>query len=191
MPKFPADRVYRQQRTSFSRTLSIALIWSAMLVAAWFYGAWTDQRQPVPIVGQKIYVADGDSFIVGTRKLRLDGIDAPELEQTCKDGQQVEWPCGRMARAALEKLLLEPGLSCVAEAQDRYARSVATCRSATTPDIAAAQVSEGMAVTHEFNGMRDYGIEEDNARNQKRGIWRGAFDRPDEWRAKFPRSTEL
>ena len=59
-------------------------------------------------------------FVVGTRKLRLEGIDAPELNQICKDVQNAEWPCGRAAWAALEKLLLEPGLSCVAEAQDRY-----------------------------------------------------------------------
>ena len=191
MPKFPVDRVYRQKRTGLWRTLSIALILSVMLVAAWFYGAWADQRQPVAIKGQIIYAIDGDSFAAGNRKLRLDGIDAPELKQTCFDGQNVEWRCGRVARAALEKLLLEPGLSCIAEAQDRYARSVATCRSATTLDIATAQVSEGMAVTHEFNGMRDYGKEEDNARNQKRGIWRGVFDKPDQWRAKYPRSAGL
>ena len=86
---------------------------------------------------------------------------------------------------------MEPGLSCVAEAQDRYARSVATCRSTSTPDIGVAQVSNGMAVTHEFNGMRDYGSEEDAARNKKRGIWRGAFDRPEDWRAKNPRGSGL
>jgi endonuclease YncB( thermonuclease family) len=167
------------------------LLLAAMMVASWVYGVWTDQRQPVSIVGQKIYVVDGDSFVVGARKLRLDGIDAPELKQTCKDSQNVEWPCGRVSRAALEKLLLQPGLSCIAAAQDRYGRSVATCRSTSTPDIAAAQVGDGMAVTHEFNGMRDYGSEEDAARAQKRGIWRGAFDRPEDWRAKNPRSAGL
>ena len=191
MVKFPADRVYREQRNGLWRSLAIALLLAAMMVAAWLYGTWTDQRQQVPIVGQTIYVVDGDSFVVGTRKLRLDGIDAPELKQTCRDSQNVEWPCGRVSRAALEKLLLEPSLSCTAEAQDRYARSVATCRSTSTPDIAAAQVSDGMAVTHEFNGMRYYGREEDIARNEKRGIWRGAFDRPDDWRAKNPRSAGL
>ena len=191
MVKFPADRVYREQRNGLGRSLAIALLLAAMMVAAWFYGLWTDQRQPVPIAGQTIYVVDGDSFVVGTRKLRLDGIDAPELKQTCRDSQNVEWACGRVSRAALEKRLLEPSLSCTAGAQDRYARSVATCRSTSTPDIAAAQVSDGMAVTHEFNGMRDYGRDEDIARNQKRGIWRGAFDRPDDWRAKNPRSAAL
>ena len=90
MVKFPDDRVYRQQQRSFWRRLRIALLLAAMMVAARFYGVWTDQRQPVPIAGQKIYVVDGDSFVVGTRKLRLDGIDAPELKQTCNDGQDVE-----------------------------------------------------------------------------------------------------
>jgi endonuclease YncB( thermonuclease family) len=189
MAKFPADRVYRKSRYGFWRSLMIAALLVAMLVAAWFYGIWSDRRQPVLISGQKIYVIDGDSFSVGTRKLRLDGIDAPELKQTCKDGQNAEWPCGRAARAALEVLLLEPELSCEAGVQDRYSRAVATCRSKTTPDIAAVQVSNGMAVTHEFNGMRDYGSEEDAARNQKRGIWRGAFDRPEDWRAANPRTS--
>lgn len=191
MIKFPADRIYRKNGPGLWRGLAIALLLPAMMVAAWLYGVWTDQRQPVPIAGQKIYVVDGDSFVVGTRKLRLDGIDAPELKQTCNDSQNGEWPCGRMARAALEKLLLEPGLSCIGEAEDRYARSVARCRSESTPDIAAAQVSDGMAVSHQFNGMRDYGSEEDTARTQKRGIWRGAFDRPEDWRAQNPRSAGL
>ena len=83
MIRFPADRIYRKRRSGIWRNLAIALLLAAMMVAAWFYGVWTDQRKPVPIVGQKIYVVDGDSFVVGTRKLRLDGIDAPELKQTC------------------------------------------------------------------------------------------------------------
>ncbi len=195
MAKFPADRVYhkdrRKNRHGFWRSVMITLLLAMILVAAWFYGAWTDRRQPVPIAGQKLYVLDGDSFVVGSRKLRLDGIDAPELKQTCKDSQNSEWLCGRAARAALEKLLLEPGLACEAGAQDRYARSVAMCHSATTPDIAAAQVRDGMAVTHEFNGMRDYGSEEDAARNQKRGIWGGVFEQPADWRAVHPRGAGL
>ena len=191
MINFPADRVYRKQRHGFWRNLSIALLLTAMLLAAWFYGAWTDQRQPVPITGQKLYVVDGDSFVVGARKLRLDGIDAPELKQTCKDNQGVEWPCGRTARAALEKMLLSAGLSCVAEMQDRYGRSLATCRTALISDIAAAQVGDGMAVTHEFNGMRDYGREEDAARNAERGIWSGSFERPEDWRASPLRASEI
>jgi endonuclease YncB( thermonuclease family) len=183
MAKFPQDRVYRNRRPGCLRNSGIALLLSAMLAGAWYYGKWTDQRQPVVIEGQKLFVADGDSFAIGPRKLRLDGIDAPEIRQVCKDSAGRDWPCGRTARAALEKLLTEPGLACEAEVQDRYARSLATCRTAQTVDIAAAQARDGMAVSDEFNGMRSYGEEEDAASDARRGIWQGAFVRPEEWRA--------
>ena len=190
MLKFPAGRVYRRKPQSAGRTLLIAGLLIAMVAAAWFYAVWTDERRPVPVAGQPIYVIDGDSFTVGKRKLRLEGIDAPELHQMCADEKGAEWPCGRSARAALETFLLAPGLSCVAEVQDRYARSVANCRSSSVPDIAAALVRAGMAVSHEFSGMREYGEEEDTAGTEKRGIWQGAFQRPDAWRAQHPRAMQ-
>jgi endonuclease YncB( thermonuclease family) len=137
-------------------------------------------------VGEKIFVVDGDSFTIGQRKMRLDGIDAPEYRQICRDEAAREWTCGKAARAALEKILAEPGVACEVEVKDRYARSVATCKTAHSADVAAAQVVSGMAVTHEFAGMRDYGAEEDSARKAKQGIWRGEFERPEDWRASHP-----
>jgi endonuclease YncB( thermonuclease family) len=182
MAKFPRDRVYRKSGLGLWRRLGILLVLAAMVALAWYYSMLTDRRQPVPVVGQKIYAVDGDSFTIGTRKLRLDGIDAPEFNQSCKDADGQDWPCGRTARASLEKLLTSPGLACEAEAHDRYARALATCRSAATPDLAAAQVRDGMAVSDEFNGMRSYGNEEDSARSAKRGIWQGEFIRPADFR---------
>jgi endonuclease YncB( thermonuclease family) len=183
MAKFPEDRVYRRKRPSLWRTFGKILLLGLMLVAAWYFGEWTDSRQPVSVQGQKIFIADGDSFSVGSQKLRLAGIDAPEYRQDCKDAAGQLWPCGRTARAALEKLLTEPELACEAEAHDRYARSLATCRTTNTPDIAAVQVRDGMAVSDEFNGMRSYGDEEDAARTAKRGIWQGEFEHPADYRA--------
>lgn len=187
MAKFPADRVYRKTRHGFWRSAGIFLLLALMVIGAWQYGKWTDGREPVPVDGLKIYVVDGDSFMIGSRKLRLDGIDAPELKQICNGSDGTPWSCGRTARAALEKLLTEPGLTCEAEISDRYARSLATCRTQLTADIAAMQVREGMAVSHEFNDMRDFGAEEDAARRAKRGIWRGNFERPEIWRTNHPR----
>ena len=153
-----------------------------MLVAGYYYATWTDVRETVLAVGQKIVIVDGDSFAIGTRKLRLDGIDAPEYDQICNDQDGAPWPCGRVARAAMEKMLFEPSLSCEAEYHDRYARSLATCHTSQSPDIAAIQVRDGLAVSNDFNGMRAYGSEEDAARAAKRGIWRGKFDLPSAWR---------
>jgi endonuclease YncB( thermonuclease family) len=131
-----------------------------------------------------IQVADGDSFQVDGRKLRLNGIDAPEYKQRCKDANGEPWECGKAARASLEMLLRSPGLRCEAEAEDRYGRSIASCSATNIADIAAAQVNAGMAVSHEYYGVRSYGDEEDAARSAKRGIWAGEFEAPSDWRAR-------
>jgi endonuclease YncB( thermonuclease family) len=183
MPKFPQDRVYRRRRGwGRLKTLLVILLLGTLLVAGWYFDDRLNQWGPVPMAGQSIRVADGDSFTIGDRKLRLKGIDAPEYRQTCKDAVGADWPCGRSARAALEKRLTEPGLACEAEARDRYARSLATCRTTQTPDIAAAQVRDGMAVSDEYYGSRSFGQEEDAAQAAKRGVWQGAFVRPREFR---------
>jgi endonuclease YncB( thermonuclease family) len=154
-----------------------------MIAATWYFDRLASTREPVPVGSKTLKVADGDSFSAGTRKLRLDGIDAPEYAQTCKDANGAAWECGKAARAALEQLLREPGLACNAEAQDKYARSIANCGNGRVPDIAAVQVANGMAVSHEFHGVRSYGDEEDAARAARRGIWVGEFMPPNQWRA--------
>jgi endonuclease YncB( thermonuclease family) len=179
---YPSSRTYRRRRPIFLPT--VVLI--AVVAAAYFYSVETDKRGTIQTVGEKIFVVDGDSFTVGKRKMRLDGIDAPEFRQMCRDEASREWPCGRAARAALEQILVEPGFTCEVETQDRYSRSLATCKTAHTADVAATQVKNGMAVTHEFAGVRDYGSEEDSARKAKLGIWRGEFERPEKWRAANP-----
>src|SRR5690606_32789230 len=48
-------------------------------------------------------VVDGDTvaFSDPPTRVRLRGIDAPELGQTCQDGAGAEWACGRHAQAVL------------------------------------------------------------------------------------------
>jgi endonuclease YncB( thermonuclease family) len=191
MLKFPKSRIYRpRQGWPRMKMFAFTLLLVAVLVAAWYFDDRINQWGPVSIQGQKLIIADGDSFAIGTRRLRLKGIDAPEYRQTCKDANGADWPCGRTARAALEKLLTQPGLACDAEAHDRYSRSLATCRTTQTTDIAAAQVTDGMAVSDEYYGSRSYGDEEDAARNAKRGVWQGAFALPKDYRAALRTNTQ-
>lgn len=157
-----------------------------MMIAAWYYGELTDMRETVTLQGEALHIADGDSFSIGRRKLRLKGIDAPEYAQTCMDANGASWGCGKASRAALELLLRAPGLSCIADAQDKYARALATCSNSNLPDIAALHVANGMAVSDEFYGLRTYGTEEDVARANRLGIWAGEFIPPSEWRATHP-----
>ena len=182
--RFPASRTYPKRRRLGRALIALLVLGALSLVClqkslagiplGTAYAVWTGIGAAGPaLLG----------FAIGVNKLRLDGIDAPEYRQTCRDASGIEWQCGKAARAALEKRLLEPGLACKAQTLDRYARALATCSTAQTADIGAAQVRDGMAVSHEYYGVRDYPDEEDAARGAKSGIWQGSFTPPDEWRA--------
>ncbi|MBB3137411.1 endonuclease YncB(thermonuclease family) [Rhizobium pisi] len=116
--------------------------------------------------------ADGDSLTSGADRLRLEGIDAPELNQSCeRDGKA--WACGRMARETLQGMVLGSGTLCEGSQRDRYDRLLVVCRSGTGVDINAAMVRRGMAIS--YGG---YGQEEAEARAEKAGLWAGTFERP-------------
>lgn len=169
------------------RTARILLVLFIMIAAAYFYASSTRNVERIAAQGEKIHTADGDSFTIGRRGFRLMGIDAPELAQKCTDEAGQSWPCGEAARGALMTILSQPALICEAEFNDRYKRALANCKTQNIPDIAAEMVMQGWAISHEFNGVRDYGAQEDSARRAKKGIWRGEFTNPKIWRDQNPR----
>ncbi|QFR31831.1 thermonuclease family protein [Ancylobacter sp. TS-1] len=138
----------------------------------------------VPALTGAVRVADGDSLEVGGERVRLDGIDAPELHQSCGEGAKA-WPCGERARAALEALVARGTVSCRPVDEDRYSRAVSVC-TVDGADIGARLVEQGWAVAL---GLA-YRAEERDARAAKRGIWSGPFERPADWRAAHPRPVE-
>lgn len=118
------------------------------------------------------HAADGDSLTLEAERLRLEGIDAPELNQSCERAGK-PWPCGRAAREALQNLVLAEGTRCSGSERDRYDRLLVVCRSGAGGDINAAMVRRGMAVS--YGG---YGDEEAEARAEMAGLWAGTFERP-------------
>jgi endonuclease YncB( thermonuclease family) len=123
---------------------------------------------------------DGDSLRVGGVEIRLHGVDAPELNQTCSVSNR-ETPCGREARAHLRRFAASGLVTCVGSEHDRYGRLLARCR-VRGIDINAAMVREGMAIA-----FGAYTSEETEARAAYRGLWAGTFERPRDWRARHPR----
>ncbi|RUM26812.1 thermonuclease family protein [Rhizobium vallis] len=118
------------------------------------------------------HAADGDSLTSGAERLRLEGIDAPELHQSCeREGKA--WACGRVAREALQDMVLASGTRCQGGRRDRYDRLLVVCRNGTGADINAAMVRLGMAIS--YGG---YGKEEAEARAARAGLWAGTFERP-------------
>lgn len=122
-------------------------------------------------------VADGDSLEFSGERIRLRGIDAPELNQTCRRRNE-EYPCGRQSMSALRQLTAGRAVLCEGWERDRYDRLLATC-TADGVNLNARQVAEGWAVA--YGG---YEAEEKIARDARRGIWSGEFSRPNEWRAR-------
>lgn len=140
--------------------------------------------------GARVYVQDGDSLRIANRAIRLEGIDAVELNQLCRAADDVQWSCGIEAREALAALVARGGLVCESRAADRFGRALARCSAKGSRDLSADLVAQGWAVSGDGRAPGRYRAEQDVAREAKRGIWRGRFERPGAWRAAHPRTED-
>ena len=126
-------------------------------------------------------VSDGDSLRSGNLRIRLFGIDAPELKQQCTDQNGVLWGCGIAAQRQLNSLInTNSDLQCSLRDVDRYGRLIMQCFDGAT-DIGAAMVRSGHALAYRhFSDL--YIAEEEQAKTALKGIWHGTFSPPWEWR---------
>ncbi len=154
----------------------LMLLASAALAAAAQLGC---APQAAEIAGRATKVVDGDSLEIGSDRIRLYGIDAPEGRQDCRRNGEV-WRCGDAAAAQLRKLVQGATLRCTPRDTDEYGRSVSVCRSGGT-DINAEMVRSGLALAYRRYSS-DYVDEENEARAAKRGLWGGEFTRPEDYR---------
>lgn len=149
--------------------LAVLILAAVALLAAWL------DPEPGQLSGQA-RISDGDSFHLGEERVRLLGIDAPELAQTCKTAKGGDWPCGRVARDRLSALIRSGTLDCDAEGRDKYRRILATCR-VDGRDIGKVMVAEGLAVSSD-----GYWLEQQAAKAKRLGLWQGSFQQPRAWR---------
>ena len=141
--------------------------------------------------GAKIVSVDGDSLRAGDgAEYRIFGIDAPELHQSCSEANGKSWLCGRAAKAKLTTLVNRGNVSCEARGDDRFGRIVAVCRAEGVPDLGEAMVRDGYAIDLGGAAGNPYRDAEAEAQTAKRGIWRGAFERPSDWRQAHKREAD-
>jgi endonuclease YncB( thermonuclease family) len=120
-------------------------------------------------------VTDGDTKRIGEARIRLKGIDAPEMEQRCSQSGR-SYACGETSRRALIDLVSGETVRCRATGRDRYQRILAVC-AVNGRDIGARMVEDGWAVSY----GRDYDPQENRARSRSAGLWQGEFERPQDW----------
>lgn len=155
------------------------ILFCALLAGAVAFTAWLAERQTATIAGPA-RVVDGDSLSIAGTQIRLFGIDAPELHQTCNRAGR-NWACGLEAAAALRAASADKQVVCRARERDRFGRTVAVCHAGGL-DLGAAMIKGGLAVS-----FGSYEADEREARDARRGIWSSSFDPPAVWRARHPR----
>src|SRR5215207_2021114 len=65
-----------------------------------------------PGAAAEIVVTNGDTLQLDRTIYRLDGIDAPEIDQLCLDRRGHVWPCGATARDRLSGHIGSRAVSC-------------------------------------------------------------------------------
>ena len=109
-------------------------------------------------------IIDGDTVYINTKKIRLEGIDAPEIKQKCKKpflkisaiiGFEFNknYSCGVIAKKKLLNKIDNSKIKCISSSKDRYKRY-----------------------------SRDYVRDEAYAKENKLGVWKGSFMMPEKWR---------
>lgn len=130
----------RRPRTSRGHVL--ILLAGAALASAWLHG-----QPPSP---QACAVVDGDTIHCGEQRVRLAGLDAPELRARCEEE-------ARLAQAATERLrgLVEGGVTLHQTGQDRYGRVLAVVRNRRGEDVAEVLIRDGLARPYHGRGPRE------------------------------------
>ena len=169
----------RRKRRSRLRDLMWTILFFGLLA---FFITRLDLSSPEKFIGPAIAI-DGDSLLIADQRLRLDGIDAPELAQSCtKNGKS--WRCGQQSRNVLKGLLKQGVLHCISTGQDKYDRTLVSCEIISEFHLNQQMVQLGWAV--DYGG---YAREEAQARRNRLGIWAGEFDRPQDWRREHRADT--
>jgi endonuclease YncB( thermonuclease family) len=124
------------------------IIIAAFLIAALARPSFADVAGPASVI-------DGDTVVVAGERIRLQGIDAPELHQMCTAYGQ-PWACGRTSAEWLKEQLNGREIECVGHARDRYGRLLAVCY-VGGEDLNERIVREGWALDYRKYSRRTFG----------------------------------
>jgi len=154
-----------------------------LLLMGGIYTAMRSVDGPMPVqteVHGIAHVHDGDTFTVAGVKIRLFGIDAPEMDQNCELRDGSAWACGRWSRDEVRRILNGRDLRCVKQVYDKYGRMVARCYLGEQ-DLARMLVQDGIVFSY-ASFSRDYIVDEKAAAVAGRGLWRAKVMSPAEFR---------
>ncbi|MGY4402835.1 thermonuclease family protein [Bradyrhizobium sp. USDA 3315] len=154
---------------------AFALLWLAVSLPSYAF-----ELRAIP------QIVDADTVRLGTIKVQLQGIDAPEIDQICTDAGGKTRDCGVEARETLKRYAGSKTWVCRLSGTDRYHRELGTC-SVDGEDISSWLVRNGWALA-----FRRYPVAYvEFAKRKQLGLWSGAFVAPWDWRHRSSNTTIL
>ena len=150
------------------------LIFKFLFLAIFFLLTYFNAYSKNIIYG-KARVIDGDTIHIKQKKIRLHGIDAPEIDQKCTY-QKISWNCGIESKKFLLNLTYNKNIFCESKNKDRYKRYIAICF-IDNLNINKVIVKSGWAIAYTYYSD-DYINEENFAHKNMLGIWKGEFEEP-------------
>jgi endonuclease YncB( thermonuclease family) len=145
-----------------------------------------------PSLAAEVAVTDGDTFRLERTIYRLEGVDAPEIDQTCIDSRGDIWPCGVAARDRLSAHIGTRTIRCVDKGPDpdHKQRRIGICSvEGQSNTLNEWLVTEGWAIR--FSANHPFAAEEADAREKRRGLWSGCFAEPRDFRRWNPNGARL
>ena len=127
-----------------------------------------------------IKIIDGDSLEIGNKRIRLQGIDAPEYTQYCFDAKKEKYSCGIKSKEFLANMVAGHKLHCKKQAIDRYSREISVCY-ADDMNVNKAMVEAGWAIAYRTSDQ-DLLTAQQAAKRQQSGIYQGKFIAPELYR---------
>ena len=136
-------------------------------------------------------IVDGDTVHINDNKFRLEGIDAPEMRQQCKKESlkisskigfafYKDYNCGKVSKEKLISKINGSEIKCIFTTKDRYKRYIATCFKDKI-NLNRWMVRNGLAIAYRRYSKK-YVTDEEFAKENKLGLWRGKFMNPEKWR---------
>ena len=136
-------------------------------------------------------IVDGDTVYINNYKIRLEGIDAPEMKQKCKKEKlkissiigytfYEDYYCGKHSKENLEAKVKGSNIKCIFFTKDRYKRYLAKCVKGKI-NLNRWMVRNGYAVAYR-RYSKEYIPDEDFAKENKLGLWQGKFLNPEKVR---------
>jgi endonuclease YncB( thermonuclease family) len=146
-----------------------------------------------PGLAANAVVKDGGTLLLGEVTYRLDGVDAPAFDQMCIDDHADPWACGVAARDQLISLIGDREVRCEDLGPDKTykKRHAGLCTVGGETSLNQLLVRQGFALNAGNLAKGGFGEDEAGAKKDRRGLWKGCFAAPQDYRGGAQKTNAL